>query len=167
MTRSMYSPFPGRSPREAAQCKLPLCPPPRPSRRRKFAHQGNKQMKRQRKDAPVPYSSPADARKCGVGRNSGSSSAPNASASALLSSSRSLLSRSSHSDASLPASASAAGTTLPTSVDMRNRSSAWLHLWSAKSSCALHRRLPLPVSLYTSSQSVLCCSFHLGQLLRR
>jgi len=72
-----------------------------------------------------------------VDRNSGSSSpalsfstAPNSSASALLSSSHSLRS---HPDTSLPASSSA-GTSLPTSVVERKSSTAWLHLPSARRS---------------------------------
>jgi len=86
----------------------------------------------------VPYSASADAMKVGVGRKSGGSSTsiPNASASALLSSSRSVLSWSFHSDTSLLVSSSTAGTVFPTSVEVRKSSTARLHLWSAKSSWA-------------------------------
>jgi len=121
----------------AARSKHPFCPPPKPVPRRCRAHQGNYKGnenvrlkeklkgKQHRKPLSVPYSPPADATKEGV-RNNGSSSAPSLSASALLSSSRSLLSRSSHSDASLPASSStsSAGTVLPTSVDERQSRTA-------------------------------------------
>jgi hypothetical protein len=82
------------------------------------------------------HSSSSDAIKAGVGRNSGSSTlAPFPSASALLSSFRSLRSRSSHSDASLCASSSSgAGTRLPTSVVDRKSSTALLHVSSARRS---------------------------------
>ena len=76
----------------------------------------------------------------GVRRNSGCSShpppAPNSSASTLRSSSLSLRSRSSHSDASLRASSSAArlGAHLPTSVVERKSSTARLHLVPARRS---------------------------------
>ena len=100
------------------------CPPPRPVPKK--THQGNHTGKRtkEKKRPSVPYSSSADAMNGGVGRNnwcsflaSPSFPVPSAPTSASLSSSRSPLSRSSPSDASLPAlsSTSAVGTILPTS----------------------------------------------------
>jgi len=69
-----------------------LCPPPRPVPREVDAHRMKRQPKGQRREhkecTPVPYSSPAEATKGGVGRNSGcsppprSSPAPSTSASA-------------------------------------------------------------------------------------
>jgi len=79
------------------------------------------------KSSLPPYSSPADAMKGGVGRNSGSSSpAPSNSASTLRSASRSRRSRSSHSDTSLPTwvSSPTGCTILPTSVVVRKSSIA-------------------------------------------
>jgi hypothetical protein len=66
-----------------------LCPPPRPIPVKVQAHQGNYKGKEQRKDITAPYSASTDAMKGGVGRNSGSSPTPSASASAPRSSSRS------------------------------------------------------------------------------
>ena len=118
---------------------------------------------------PRSHSSSADAMKEGVGRNSGSSpSAPSLSSSALLSSSLSLRSRSSHSDASLCASSSAsAGTRLPTSVVDRKSSTALLHLSSASRSRTFQRLFHLPVSFLTSAQRALCCSLHSTHSLKR
>jgi len=150
----------------AARCKLPFCPPPWPAPKRlwcaprKSHRKRIEQEKEQKKARPVPYSSsPADALKEGVGRNSGSSSpAPNSpaaassSASASLSSPRSRRSLTSYSDASLPAS-SAAGTLLPTSVVERKSRIAWLHVPPAKRSRIFHRLFHLPVSFDTSARS--------------
>ena len=103
--------------------------------------------KEQRRSCPAPYSSSTDAMKEGVGRNNGGSSpAPGSSASALLSSSRSLRSMRSHSDTSLPAS-SPAGTSLPTSVVESKSNTAWLHLPSARRSQVFVPALPPPAFL--------------------
>ena len=88
----------------------------------------------------------------------------NRSPSALLSSSRSAPSQSSHSDAPLLASSSAAGTVFPTSREARKFSTAWLHLRTVKSLCAFHHHLPFPVSFHTSFRSVLCCFLHFGHM---
>jgi len=80
----------------------------------------------------------------GVGRNGGCSS-PSAQLLGLRSSSRSRSPRSSHSDASLPASSSA-GTSLPTSVVERKSSTAWLHLISEEAP-DLEPALPPPAFL--------------------
>src|SRR3978361_480929 len=93
---------------------------------------------------------------------------PSPSPSALLSSSLSFLSRSSHSDASLCASSSAgAGTSLPTSVVDRKSSTAPLHLSSASRSRTLQRLFHLPVSFLTSAHKIFCCSFHSAHSLKR
>jgi len=106
--------------------QAPLVPSARPSRK-VIAHQGNRQREDKRKGPPTrPLLLIHRCMKGGVGRNSGSSPAPSASASTLRSSSGSRHSRSSHSDTSLPASASspAGGTILPTSVVARKSSNA-------------------------------------------
>ena len=157
MAAYIFSRFPVRSPREAARCKLPFALRPG-SVPRKNRYAPKKETKRKRKKSvTVPYSR-ADAMNGGVGKNSGgsfpapaSSSAPSASASALLSCSCSILSRSSHSDASLPASSSTAGTIFPTSVEVRKSSTTRLHLSSAKRSRILHRLFHRPVSFLTSA----------------
>jgi len=115
------------------------------------------------------HSSSADAVKAGVGRNSVSStSAPGFSSSALLSSSLSFRSRSSHSDASLCASSSAgARTRLPTSVVERKPSTVLLHLSSASMSRTFQRLFHLPVSFLTSAQRVLCLPLHSTHSLKR
>jgi len=159
----MYSPFPRRKPRMAAQCKHPGALNPGLSQRKlMWTKEKTKEI------AASPYS-PTDAMKGGMGRNKGSPHGPSASASALHSSSCSWRSRSSHSDASLPSisSLSSAGRTIfPTSVAMRNLNTTSLHLGSAKSSCAFHRNLPPPVSSQTSFYSTFCCFLHLGHPFR-
>ena len=69
----------------------------RPKRKGRGEQRDNKTER-----APIPYSSLADAMNEGVGRNSGSSLAPDSLALTLRSSSRSLHSEGSHSDTSLP-----------------------------------------------------------------
>jgi hypothetical protein len=125
--------------------------------------------KDKRKAQEHSQSSCADAMKMGVGRNSGSSTlAPSPVASAALSSSLSLLSQSSHSDASLRASSSAwASTRLPTSVVARKSNIALLHLSSASRSQTFQRFFPFPVSFRTSAQCVLCCPLHSVHSLKR
>jgi hypothetical protein len=157
--------FPAAVRAMAARCKLSVALRPGLShedraRTKEITNEGTKEI--------VPYSSSADAMKAGVGRNSDSStSAPSSSASALLSSHLSLLSRSSHSDASLCASSSAgAGTRLPTSVVARKSSTALLHLSSASRSRTFQRLFPFPVSFLTSAQSVFCCPLHIQQCAR-
>jgi hypothetical protein len=100
-------------------------------------------MKEQKENGPHSHSSSADTMKAGVERNRGSSTlAPSSSASTLLSSSRSLYSRSSHSDASLCTSSSAGnGTHLPAFGVERESSTALLHLTSASRNVD---RLPHP-----------------------
>ena len=101
--------------------QAPLCLPPRPCPKKtrralimKSQREGRILTKgRINKSRRPPCSASVDAMKEGVGRKSGSS--PPAPNSALLSSSRSLRSWSSYSDASLPTSSSA-GTSLLTSV---------------------------------------------------
>ena len=114
------------------------------------------------------HSSCADARKAGVGRNRDfSTSAPSLSVSASLSSSRSLLCQTSHSDASLCVSSSTgAGASLPTSVVDRKSSTALLHLSLARRSRIGNRLLPRPVSFHTSLHSTFCYSFHCPQFLK-
>jgi hypothetical protein len=100
------------------------CPKKIESALKKRQNKNNKAKNKRKRVAPIPYSSFADTMKEGMGRNSGCSSpsAPNSSASNLLSSSLSPL-LSSHSDASLSASLSTGGgTRLPTSVVERNSS---------------------------------------------
>ena len=97
------------------------------------------------------------------------STAPSASASPPRSSYRSRRSRSSHSDTSIPASSSSStgGTSLPTSVTMKQSSTAFQHLLWASRSRIFHRPLHLPVSFCTSAQSTFCCTFHSGHTLKR
>jgi len=123
----------------------------------------------QKKAVLAPYSSPTDAMKAGVGRNSVSStSAPSSSASTLLSSSRSLRSRSSHSDASLCASSQArAGASLPTSVVERKSSTALLHLSSASRSRTFQRLFHLPISFLTSTHRSFCWPLQAAHTLKR
>jgi len=54
MARRMYSPFPGRSPREAAQCRRPFALRPGLSREDEKAHQGGYKGKKQRRDVTPP-----------------------------------------------------------------------------------------------------------------
>jgi len=115
------------------------------------------------------HSSSADAIKAGVGRNSGSStSAPSPSASALLSSSRSLRSRSCPSEAALYASSSAsAETSLRTSAVERTSRTALLHLLSASRSRTFQRLFHLQVSFLTSAQKIFCWSLHSAHSMMR
>ena len=130
----------------------------------------------QRKPSPRgPYSSPADATKEGMGRNSGSSSSASApitplrsSASASCSSSRSRRSRSFHSDTSLRAAPSSrGGTSLPTSVEAMKPSTACPHLLPASRSRIFHRLFLFLVSFTTSVDWIFCCLFHSGHTLKR
>jgi len=129
-----------------------------------------KEMTKERQEGNTlhSHSSSADARKVGVGRNRGSlTSAPSLSVSASLSSSRSLLSRTSHSDVSLYApSSTGARASLPTSVVDRKSSTALLNLSSARRSPIGNRLLPLPISFHTSFHSTFCCSFHCPWFLK-
>jgi len=138
----------------------PFCPPPRPVPRYD-THQGNykRDDKRSRKMKKGICPSPAAAIKSGVGRNGGGSSPISSSAPAPCSSSHS---RSSSSDTTLTAYSSSAGTRLPTSVDERKSSRAWLHLPSARRSRSFHQSFHLPVSFPTSAHRIFCCSFHFG-----
>jgi len=108
--RRTFYPYPVCCPRGGGTLQAPLCLLPGLSQedvvrteeitKEKQSCERGGQRKRQNRTQPVPYSSPTDALKAGVGRNSGSSSpapnssmAPSSSVSASLSSSRSRGSR--------------------------------------------------------------------------
>jgi hypothetical protein len=165
--RTFLDRFPAAVRAVAACCKLSFALRPGLSRenRERTKERTNEIAKgsTQRKRSPVPYTSSADAMKECVGRNSGSSSppVPSSSASALRSSSRSLRSRSSHSDVPLRASSSAGvGTSLPTSVVERKSSPALLHVSLASRSRTFQRLFHLPVSFLTSAHKIFCWAFY-------
>jgi len=167
MAAYIFDRFPAAVRAMAARCKLPFAIRPglsQEDRRRP------KEMTKERQEGNTPHShsSSLDTRKAGMGRNWGSSiSTPSLSVSASLSSSRSLLSQTSHSDASLCASSSTgAGASLPTSVVDRKSSTALLHLSSARRSRIGNRLLPLPVYFHSSFHSTFCRSFHCPQFLK-
>jgi hypothetical protein len=164
MAADIFNRFPAAVHAMAARCKLSFAI--RPGLSQEDRRHTKEITKERHKNF---YSSSADAIKVGVGRNRGSStSAPSPSASALLSSSRSLPSRSPHSDTSLYVSSSAwAGTSLPTSVVDRKSSTTLLHLSSASRSQTFQRLFHLPVSFLTSAHKVFCCSFHSAHSLKR
>src|SRR5258706_4304720 len=115
--------------------------------------------------------SPIDKREKNKGKNCNLSSASThlSLSLSLLSASLSSRSLNSHSDASLWASSSSSGsgTLRPTWVAARKSRIAWVHRVSANRSRLLNRLFHLPVSFFTVSHNVLCCSFHSGQYLKR
>ena len=154
----------GRCPRKGGSLQALICPPPRPVPRRQRAHQGNNKGNGEVKEAKsrprlslLLFRTGHEGGRLGGRSGRSSSSAPSSSTSRLPSSSFSLRSRCSHSDASFCACSSAgAGTRPPTSVVERKSSTAWLHLPSARRTGIVNQFSPLPASSRAVARSTFC-----------
>jgi hypothetical protein len=138
-----YCSFPVRSPRDGGSLLAPLCPPPRlvPTKSNrshqgndKGNHKGNHKGKTKESRPQTSYPSSEEAMKEGMGSQSGPLLVlARPSASCLLFSSLSCLSRVLTPTSHCAPSSAGVGTHLPTSVAERKSSTAWLHLALARS----------------------------------